>query len=122
MAQVTHSSLSQVERGILELFFIVSCLIFISAGLIHEAESEGYEDNFWAFHNTLYFIIVSLSTVGYGDMSPSTELGRGVMTFIICAGLVIVPLQTSRVVELAGLERKVHSQSIIIMSTILIFT
>jgi len=39
-------------------------------------------------------------------MSPSQANGRVIMMFIICAGLVIVPMQTSRVIELAALERK----------------
>jgi len=105
MYRIFRLAKTEVERGILELIFIVSCLVFISAGLMYEAESVD-NPKFEYFHSTLYFIVVALSTVGFGDIFPESALGRTLMMFIICAGLVIVPLQTSRVIELVALERK----------------
>ena len=106
MYRISRLAKTEVQRGILELVFVVICLVFISAGCIFEAESNGTEPGFGSFHQTLYFIVVTLSTVGYGDMSPTTEIGRVAIMFIIMTGLVVVPLQTSRVVELVAIQRK----------------
>lgn len=43
----------------------------------------------WNFLNACYFIIVTLSTVGYGDFSPATVQGRIFTLFIIIIGIVI---------------------------------
>lgn len=43
----------------------------------------------WSFLNSTYFIIVTLSTVGYGDFSPSTMQGRIYTFFIIVIGIVV---------------------------------
>jgi len=106
MYRVVRLAKSEVERGIMELVFVIVCLVFISAGCMFEAESEGADDAVWSFHNTVYFIVVSLSTVGYGDISPNNVGGRVIMMCIIATGLVIVPVQTSRVLDLIALQKK----------------
>merc|ERR1712195_383510 len=63
---------SELQRGLIMLVLSILSLIFISTGCILEAESYGADDPVWNFHNTVYFVVVTLSTVGYGDMSPIT--------------------------------------------------
>lgn len=55
-------------------------------------EPEHCNENFHYFHRTLYFIVVTLSTVGYGDMSPCTDFGVVVLTLIVVIGALNVPL------------------------------
>lgn len=45
------------------------------------------------FHIAVYFLVVSLSTVGYGDVNAATDLGRCLMTAIIIVALIEVPRQ-----------------------------
>ena len=52
---------------------------------------------FQQFHLTLYFIIETFSTVGYGDISPVTTPGRMVMGVLIIVMLVQVPVQISAI-------------------------
>ena len=55
------------------------------------------------FHESLYFIFVTISTVGYGDVNPETVLGQFlVVAFIILAGT-LVPRQISKLARYAYL-------------------
>lgn len=42
----------------------------------------------WSFFTSVWFVIVTLSTVGYGDLSPNTIQGRMYTIFIIVAGII----------------------------------
>lgn len=58
------------------LFFIVIIIIVILAGAISFWTIE-----WWSFFNSLYFTSVTMSTIGYGDMSPLTPAGKLVSMF-----------------------------------------
>ena len=63
-----------------------------AAGIIHALETTGDPWNVSNAQNVTfpvyaYFIMVTMSTVGYGDFSPKTAVGRAFITFFIIAGL-----------------------------------
>lgn len=91
--------LSWRSAGMIILGLRVGQYILSSASLMMFAEypcailePEHCDENFHYFHRTLYFIVVTLSTVGYGDMTPSTDLGLIFLTLIILVGALNVPL------------------------------
>lgn len=53
----------------------------------------------WNFFNSVYFVVVTLSTVGYGDLSPSTVQGRLFTLMIIVIGIVIFTSVIGEIVE-----------------------
>jgi hypothetical protein len=53
----------------------------------------------YVFHVWVYYIVVTISTVGYGDISPSTTLGRFMAMFIIIFSITFVPQQTNELIE-----------------------
>jgi hypothetical protein len=51
------------------------------------------------FHTWMYFLVVSISTVGYGDISPISTLGRFMAMFFICFAIIFVPQQSNELIE-----------------------
>ncbi|CAG0889945.1 unnamed protein product [Darwinula stevensoni] len=86
--------------------------IFISiwlaaAGLIHLLENSGDPFEFKNTHSIsywkcVYFLIVTMSTVGYGDVACQTFLGRTFMVFFILVGLAMFASSIPEIFELLG--------------------
>ena len=51
------------------------------------------------YHDALYFLMVTVSTVGYGDMSPQTVFGRIAIIIMIAIFLLQIPVITNKLAE-----------------------
>ena len=93
----------------LSLFYTLAAgiqLLEIPGDLLSvEFRSRWFNFGEWNFVNALYFIIVTLSTVGYGDFSPTTIQGRVFTLFIIIVGIVVFTTVISELVEHASRGR-----------------
>jgi voltage-gated potassium channel len=68
---------------------------------------EGAEHGFENIPVSIYWAIVTMTTVGYGDMAPQTALGKTLASMIMILGYGIIAVPTGIVsVELAGVTRK----------------
>jgi voltage-gated potassium channel len=56
----------------------------------------------------LYFSFITLTTVGYGDLSPATEAGRVIVTFEALFGQVFLVTLVARLVSMYGIRRPGH--------------
>jgi voltage-gated potassium channel len=81
-----------------KLLLTVLVLFFVSAGLFYSAES-GANPDVATFGDAFYYTVVTLSTVGFGDIIPATRLGRWVTVATILAGVILVPWQASKIVR-----------------------
>ncbi|KAL2083600.1 hypothetical protein ACEWY4_021373 [Coilia grayii] len=93
------------------------CSIFIStwltaAGFIHLVENSGDPwENFQNFQSIsywecVYLLMVTMSTVGYGDVYAKTTLGRLFMVFFILGGLAMFASYVPEIIELIGNRKK----------------
>ncbi|CAG0887609.1 unnamed protein product [Darwinula stevensoni] len=90
--------------------------IFISvwltaAGMIHLLENSGDPFDFSNPHSMpywecVYFLIVTMATVGYGDVACETVLGRTFMVFFILVGLAMFASSIPEIFELLGRRSK----------------
>ena len=63
---------------------------------------EGRTHGFTSIPQSIYWTIVTITTVGYGDISPATPLGQALASVIMLLGYAIVAVPTGIVtVELA---------------------
>jgi voltage-gated potassium channel len=84
----------QLARVVLSLFTLVS----VSTGLIYTFEhvvNPQIPDYFTA----LYFGLTTLTTVGFGDITPITPEGKLIVSGSILAGVAIIPAQAASLVE-----------------------
>ena len=92
---------SRLHRQVLALIFTIFSLIFCAAGVIQVVETE-LGDAEMPFHTAFYFVVVTITTVGYGDITPDTTIGQFVVIIVIILAVILVPQQFSRVYELAS--------------------
>ncbi|KAJ3402608.1 potassium channel, sub T, member 1, partial [Chytridiales sp. JEL 0842] len=55
--------------------------------------------------DSIYFVVVSLSTVGYGDITPITPPGKFLVIFMILVSLVIVPSMIASLADAFSLQK-----------------
>ena len=67
---------------------------------------EGEEHGFNSIPHSIYWTIVTLTTVGYGDISPETPLGQFIATFIMIIGYGIIAVPTGIVSATYATSRK----------------
>lgn len=73
---------------------------------------EGPEHGFTSIPRGIYWAIVTMTTVGYGDIAPSTNLGQAVSAVIMILGYGIIAVPTGIVsVQFAKAEADSHSVS-----------
>lgn len=80
------------RRALVGCFFILLSASLLIATLMHLIESEAQPDRFGTIPDAMWWAIVTLATIGYGDVIPVTALGRVVASGAIFLGLVMIAL------------------------------
>ena len=84
-----------VILGLTALLFAFTCVIHYFERILCEEE-----DNLNTLFDSIWFIIVTITTVGYGDLSPGTPLGKISVIFLILIILVFLPTTLTGILEL----------------------
>lgn len=66
---------------------------------------EGGENGFTSIPQGVYWAIVTLTTVGYGDIAPQTVLGQAIASFVMILGYAIIAVPTGIVTVALGQEK-----------------
>jgi voltage-gated potassium channel len=73
---------------------------------------EGPEHGFVSIPESMYWAIVTISTVGYGDISPQTELGKFLASALMLVGYGIIAVPTGIITsELSYVSHKKEPRS-----------
>ncbi len=91
-ANLLYTALLQARRKIFVFLFSVLTLIIIFGALMFII--EGPEHGFHSIPESIYWAIVTITTVGYGDISPQTPLGQFVAGLAMICGYAIIAVPT----------------------------
>jgi voltage-gated potassium channel len=94
---------SRSKIAVFLAFVVIVVVIFGSA--MHLI--EGPENGFTSIPQSMYWAIVTMTTVGYGDIAPQTPLGKALAATIMILGYSMIIVPTGIVTaEIAGVARK----------------
>ncbi|MBI9070833.1 MAG: ion transporter [Melioribacteraceae bacterium] len=80
------------RRKIVVFLFVVLSVVLIVGSSMYLIEGE--ENGFTSIPRSIYWAIVTLTTVGYGDISPQTGLGQAIASMIMILGYGIIAVPT----------------------------
>jgi voltage-gated potassium channel len=80
------------RRALIGCFVILLGATLISATAMHLVEQHAQPDKFGTIPDAMWWAIVTLGTIGYGDVVPVTTLGRLVAGVTIFGGLIMIAL------------------------------
>jgi voltage-gated potassium channel len=110
-ARMLVQALRASRRKIIVFLFTVMILVVIFGSLMYLIEDP--DSGFTSIPQSIYWAIVTLTTVGYGDISPQTGLGQLLSALIMVIGFGMIAVPTGIVtVEMAhSFKRKVSTQA-----------
>ena len=78
------------KKGLVAVCALAGGYILLSAMIMFQAEPDTFENFFYA----IYWAVVTLTTVGYGDIYPVSDIGRVISMISSVMGIAIVALPT----------------------------
>jgi voltage-gated potassium channel len=102
---ILAQALAASRRKLLVFLLAILLLVMILGTLMFAV--EGPENGYTSIPESVYWAIVTLTTVGYGDISPKTPLGQAIAAMVMILGYAIIAVPTGIVtVELARSHAK----------------
>ncbi len=81
------------------ILFTLFAIIFVYSGLIYQVEHPVNPQVFSTFVDAMYFCIVTMTTVGFGDVTPISEIGRLLTVLMILTGIALIPWQVGELIK-----------------------
>lgn len=78
---------------IVRMFFTLFTIVFVSSGLIFFIEHEVNPERFGTFFDAVYYSIITMATVGFGDITPISTAGKLVTIGMIISAVIFIPWQ-----------------------------
>ncbi|WP_205503127.1 ion transporter [Rufibacter psychrotolerans] len=102
-AQIITAALKASFQKITVFVLAVFSLVLIIGTVIYVVEGE--ENGFTSIPQSIYWAIVTITTVGYGDITPRTPLGQMISSLVMLMGYAIIAVPTGIVtVELSRIK------------------
>ena len=88
------NAIKEEKKSFISALYILAIAIVLSSSLMYYAENEAQPDKFSSIPASMYWSIISLTTVGYGDVSPITPIGKLLGTLTAVIGVFVVAIVT----------------------------
>lgn len=107
----------QERKSFVAALYLLLLAVLLSSSLMYFAEHEAQPDKFSSIPATMYWSLITLTTVGYGDLSPVTWVGQiiapvtaflGVCTVALLTGIVASAFSNQMANRKATLEAQIR--------------
>jgi voltage-gated potassium channel len=104
-ARILMHALRSSRRKIIVFMFVIFTLVIIFGALMYLIEGE--TNGFTSIPRSVYWAVVTMTTVGYGDISPKTSFGQTVAIVVMLLGFSIIAVPTGIIsAELSQVYRR----------------
>jgi voltage-gated potassium channel len=86
--------------------------ILVAASIMHLAEHNVQPDKFGTIPEAMYWAVITLTTVGYGDVAPVTPLGQLIAAVTAIMGLVMLALPVGIIAS--AFSREIHRRDFVV--------
>ena len=83
----------KVKTQLIAVLILITIYIFVSAMLIFQLEPNLFE----SFFDALYWATISITTIGYGDIYPTTDIGRFITMISALMGVAVIALPSGMI-------------------------
>ena len=105
-----HIALRLAKEDLILFFCVSAVVVFLASVGIYYCERESQPDKFASVFHCLWWSIVTLTTVGYGDTYPVTPQGRLFTGLVLVAGIAIVAVPAGLLSSALGRARELQEE------------
>jgi len=111
--QIIMKALKESRNKILVFLFFITIMVTIFGSIIYLVEGSLPDSKFTSIPKSVYWAIVTLTTVGYGDIAPQTNFGQFLASIIMILGYAVIAVPTGIVTsELTKGQKKKAAKDI----------
>jgi voltage-gated potassium channel len=90
---------SEDSAIVTRILFTLFTIIFVYSGLIYQVEHPINPEGFKTFLDAIYFSVATMTTVGFGDITPTSQIGRLLTVLMILTGITLIPWQLGDLIK-----------------------
>lgn len=105
-----HVAARLIKEEVVLFFIITLILIYLTSAGIYFFENEAQPESFSSIFHSFWWAIVTLTTVGYGDVYPVTVGGKVFTFFVLIIGVGIVTVPAGLVASALSRAREVEER------------
>jgi len=107
---IIYLALRESRKKIVVFLLFILLTVIVFGGVMYIVERNHPESGFESIPVSIYWAVVTITTVGYGDISPATPLGRFLASLIMIMGYSIIAVPTGIVTsEFSRIRREISS-------------
>ena len=88
------SAVHEERRSFAATLYLLAIALFLSSSMMYLAESDVQPENFKSIPEAMWWSLITLTTVGYGDVYPITPIGKFIGALTALMGVCTVALLT----------------------------
>ncbi|MTI45212.1 cyclic nucleotide-binding domain-containing protein [Roseibium hamelinense] len=106
------SAIASERHALIGSTVIICGIVLLSATVMYLIENTAQPDKFRSIPHALYWAITTITTVGYGDVVPVTNLGKSIGGFVMLLGYGLIALPVGIIAS--AFAREIHSRDFVV--------